>query len=575
MKRISTLGKTLALSLLLLGVSAADASAQKKSAPAATFTNWTYTGEDDIYNANPLKQNEFYSPILQGCYPDPAICRKGDDYYLVNSSFAMFPGVPIFHSTDLVNWEQIGHVLDRTSQLNPDDCGISAGIYAPAIHYNKYNDTFYMVTTEFCKPIGRNLVVKTKDPRQGWSDPIDLKFGGIDPSMFFDDNGKAYMVHNDEPRVNLYGPNHRCIKIWEYDLEKDCIIPGTDSVIVNGGTDLEKKPVWIEGPHIYKKNGKYYLMCAEGGTGDWHSEVIFVADNVYGPYEPWNNNPILTQRHFLNMPGKLVDWAGHADLVEGKDGKYYGVFLGIRPNSKGNVNTGRETFILPVDWSGKWPVFENGLVPLQIKQKMPAGVENKTGKNGFMPNGNFTYSEDFKEAKIDYRWIAMRGPKENFVKIGKKGGLEMTALDAKVSEVKPISALFQRQQHIKFSANSTLTYNIKTAQKAGIVCYQNEACNYVLAVQTEGKEQVLVLEKTVRPQNAREFKTEIVAKQSLGKLTAPITLKVSSDGLQYQFAYSVNGAEMQNIGTPLGAEVLSTNYAGGFTGALVGMIVEK
>ncbi len=574
MKCIYTMGKTLALSLALIGASAADISAQK-TAPAATFTNWTYTGEDDIYNANPLKQNEFYSPILQGCYPDPAICRKGDDYYLVNSSFAMFPGVPIFHSTDLVNWEQIGHVLDRTSQLNPDDCGISAGIYAPAIHYNKYNDTFYMVTTEFCKPIGRNLVVKTKDPRQGWSDPIDLKFGGIDPSMFFDDNGKAYMVHNDEPRVNLYGPNHRCIKIWEYDLEKDCIIPGTDSVIVNGGTDLEKKPVWIEGPHIYKKNGKYYLMCAEGGTGDWHSEVIFVADNVYGPYEPWNNNPILTQRHFLNMPGKLVDWAGHADLVEGKDGKYYGVFLGIRPNSKGNVNTGRETFILPVDWSGKWPVFENGLVPLQIKQKMPAGVENKTGKNGFMPNGNFTYSEDFKEAKIDYRWIAMRGPKENFVKIGKKGGLEMTALDAKVSEVKPISALFQRQQHIKFSANSTLTYNIKAAQKAGIVCYQNEACNYVLTVQTEGKEQVLVLEKTVRPQNAREFKTEIVAKQSLGKLTAPITLKVSSDGLQYQFSYSVNGAEMQNIGTPLGAEVLSTNYAGGFTGALVGMIVEK
>lgn len=575
MKRISTMGKTLALSLLLLGASAADASAQKKAAPAATFTNWTYTGEDDIYNANPLKQNEFYSPILQGCYPDPAICRKGDDYYLVNSSFAMFPGVPIFHSTDLVNWEQIGHVLDRPSQLNPDDCGISAGIYAPAIHYNKYNDTFYMVTTEFCKPIGRNLVVKTKDPRQGWSEPIDLKFGGIDPSMFFDDNGKAYMVHNDEPRVNLYGPNHRCIKLWEYDLEKDCIIPGTDSVIVNGGTDLEKKPVWIEGPHIYKKNGKYYLMCAEGGTGDWHSEVIFVADNVYGPYEPWNNNPILTQRHFLNMPGKLADWAGHADLVEGKDGKYYGVFLGIRPNSEGNVNTGRETFILPVDWSGKWPVFENGLVPLQIKQKMPKGVENKTGKDGFMPNGNFTFSEDFKKADFDYRWIAMRGPKENFAKIGKKGGLEMTALDAKVSEVKPISALFQRQQHIKFSANSTLTYNIKTAQKAGIVCYQSEFCNYVLAVQTEGKEQVLVLEKTVRPQNAREFKTEIVAKQSLGKLTAPITLKVSSDGLKYQFSYSVNGAEMQNIGAPLEAKVLSTNYAGGFTGALVGMIVEK
>lgn len=572
MKNFSHIGKSLAISLLL-AVGAADCYAQNVK-PAATFTNFTYTGADDVYEKNALKNDEFYSPILQGCYPDPAICRKGDDYYLVNSSFAMFPGVPIFHSTDLVNWEQIGHVLDRTSQLNPEDCGISAGIYAPAIHYNKYNDTFYMVTTEFCKPIGRNLVVKTKDPRQGWSDPIDLKFGGIDPSMFFDDNGKAYMVHNDEPRVNLYGPNHRCIKIWEYDLEKDCIIPGTDSVIVNGGTDIEKKPVWIEGPHLYKKDGVYYLMCAEGGTGDWHSEVIFKSNNIYGPYEPWNNNPILTQRHFLHNADKIVDWAGHADIVEGKDGKYYGVFLGIRPNSKGNVNTGRETFLLPVDWSGTWPVFENGLVPMGIKQKLPKGVENKTGKDGFMPNGNFTYSEDFKSGKIDYRWIAMRGPKENFVKIGKKGGLEMTALDANYTEVKPISAIFHRQQHQKFTAQTTLDYNTRTAQKAGILCYQNETCNYVLTVQTEGKEQVLVLEKTVRPQRQGDFKTEVVAKESLGKLKTPITLKVTSDGLNYQFAYNLNGEE-KNIGTQLDAAVLSTNFAGGFTGALVGIGVFK
>lgn len=567
------IGKTLALALLLLGAGSTDCAAQKAK-PAATFTNFTYTGADDVYAKNPLKANEFYSPILQGCYPDPAICRKGDDYYLVNSSFAMFPGVPIFHSTDLINWEQIGHVLDRTSQLDPSDCGISAGIYAPAIHYNKYNDTFYMVTTEFCKPIGRNLVVKTKDPRQGWSEPIDLKFGGIDPSMFFDDNGKAYMVHNDEPRVNLYGPNHRCIKIWEYDLEKDCIIPGTDSVIVNGGTDIEKKPVWIEGPHIYKKNGVYYLMCAEGGTGDWHSEVIFKSNNIYGPYEPWNNNPILTQRHFLHNADKIVDWAGHADLVEGKDGKYYGVFLGIRPNSKGNVNTGRETFLLPVDWSGTWPVFENGLVPMGIKQKLPKGVENKTGKDGYMPNGNFTYSENFTAEKIDYRWIAMRGPKENFVKIGKNGGLEMTALDANYTEVKPISAIFHRQQHQKFTAQTTLAYNNKIAQKAGLLCYQNETCNYVLTVQTEGKEQVLVLEKTVRPQRRGDYKTEVVAKEALGKLKTPITLKVTSDGLYYQFAYDLNGEE-KNIGEKLDAEVLSTNFAGGFTGALVGLGVFK
>src|SRR5690606_20858670 len=140
---------------------------------------------------------EFYNPILQGCYPDPSIVRRGDDYFLVNSSFSMFPGVPIFHSTDLVNWKQIGHVLDRPSQLKVDKAGVSAGIYAPSIKYNKNNQTFYMITTQIASGIG-NMVVKTKDPFKGWSEVYKLDFGGIDPSLFFDDDGKAYVVHNDE-----------------------------------------------------------------------------------------------------------------------------------------------------------------------------------------------------------------------------------------------------------------------------------------------------------------------------------------------------------------------------------------
>ena len=137
-----------------------------KNAPV--FTQFIYQGEDAIYQNNPLKPGEFYNPILQGCYPDPSITRKGNDYYLVCSSFAMFPGVPIFHSNDLVNWKQIGHVLDRTSQLKVEDCGISAGVYAPAIRYNPNNDTFYMITTQFSGGFG-NMVVKTKNPENGWS----------------------------------------------------------------------------------------------------------------------------------------------------------------------------------------------------------------------------------------------------------------------------------------------------------------------------------------------------------------------------------------------------------------------
>ncbi|HOY14732.1 MAG TPA: family 43 glycosylhydrolase, partial [Saprospiraceae bacterium] len=210
------------------------------------FSNVTYEGMDSIYIQNPLGANEFYNPILQGCYPDPAITRKGDDYYLVCSSFAMFPGVPIFHSKDLVNWTQIGHVLDRVSQLDVHDTGISQGVYAPGITYNAKNNTFYMIVTAFAGGAG-NIIVKTQDPMKGWSEPIKQNFGGIDPSIFFDDDGKAYIVHNDAPNKGeeLYN-GHRVIKMWEYDMEKDNVIPGTDKIIVNGGVDLKDKPIWIE-----------------------------------------------------------------------------------------------------------------------------------------------------------------------------------------------------------------------------------------------------------------------------------------------------------------------------------------
>lgn len=301
-------------------------SGEKKNENYPVFSQFEYRGEDSVYNNYPLEADEFYNPILQGCYPDPSVTRKGDDYFLVASSFSMFPGVPIFHSNDLVNWKQIGHVLDRKSQLKVHDSGISEGIYAPAIKYNKYNDTFYMITTQFAGDIG-NMVVKTKDPFKGWSEVYKLNFGGIDPSLFFDDDGKAYVIHNDAPdRGKELYEGHRVIKIWDYDLENDQVIPGTDKIIVDGGTDISREPIWIEAPHIYKRDGIYYLMCAEGGTSDWHSEVIFTSDNPRGPYKPANNNPILSQRYLNPNRDNRVEWAGHADLVEGPDSKHYGVF---------------------------------------------------------------------------------------------------------------------------------------------------------------------------------------------------------------------------------------------------------
>jgi xylan 1,4-beta-xylosidase len=534
------------------------------------FSEVVYKGNDHVYKDHPLGPEEFYNPILQGCYPDPAITRKGDDYYLVCSSFAMFPGVPIFHSNDLVNWIQIGHVLDRTSQLDVHNTGISAGVYAPGITYNPYNDTFYMITTAFAGGLG-NIIVKTKDPRKGWSEPVKLNFDGIDPSIFFDEDGKAYVVHNDAPDkgTELYN-GHRVIKIWEYDAENDQVIPGTDQIIVNGGVDISKKPIWIEAPHIYKKNGRYYLMCAEGGTGDWHSEVIFASDNPKGPYKPAPCNPILTQRYFGKERQNKVDWAGHADLVEGPDGKYYGVFLATRPNEEDRVNIGRETFILPVDWSGEFPVFENGLIPIEPKLKLPAGVTNKTGQEGFFPNGNFTYTDDFSSNPLDYRWIGLRGPREEFIEITKHG-LLIKPFEANIKELKPTSTLFYRQQHNNFSFETSIDYRPGSEKDlAGIVCLQHEGSNYVFGITRTGDDFILLLERNQGKRRGLELDSEIVASTKIN-IEKPIRLQVKANGDDYEFSYSIDGADFENLGGTVSGDILSTNVAGGFTGALIGL----
>lgn len=565
------------LAILFLVLFAATGTGQnspkgKQSSIGPLFTNFVYQGSDEVYKNNPLKPDEFYNPILQGCYPDPSITRKGNDYYLVTSTFAMFPGVPVFHSKDLVNWKQIGHVLDRISQLKVHDCGISAGIYAPQILYNPNNDTFYMITTQFSGGFG-NIVVKTKDPLKGWSDPIKLAFNGIDPSLFFDDNGKGYVIHNDAPDQGkeLYN-GHRVIKIWDYDVENDKVIPGTDKIIVDGGVDLSRKPIWIEAPHIYKKNGRYFLMCAEGGTGDWHSEVIFVSDNPRGPYTPAPNNPILTQRYFAKDRANKVDWAGHADLVLGPDNKkYYGVFLAVRPNEKGRVNTGRETFILPVDWSGEFPVFENGLIPLEPKLKMPAGVANNlTGQQGFFPNGNFTFTDNFTAEPLDFRWIGLRGPREDFISVSKKG-LQINPFATNIREVKPTSTLFYRQMHRSFSFSVTLNYKPESEKDlSGLVALQSERFHYVFGITKKGADVYIVLERTSGKFRSRETESKTIA-SSVIDVSKPVRLQVTAKGDDYEFSYSLNGTDFFPVGGVVSGDILSTDVAGGFTGCLLGL----
>ena len=252
----------------------------------AKFTAFSYAGKMD---ATP-KSGEYLNPIVAGFYPDPSICRVKDDYYLVNSAFNYFPSIPIWHSKDLVHWTQIGNVIDRPSQFAMRGGAVQNGTYAPTIRY--HDGTFYVVCT-FVGGIG-NFYVTATNAAGPWSEPIRLpNVGGMDPSFFFDDDGKCYVISCDDPPQSLYN-GHRAITLWEMDLARQTTV-GAKTLLVNGGTDISRHPVWCEGPHLYKINKTYYLMCAQGGTSTAHTEVIFKSDTLRATFTPWEQNPILTQ----------------------------------------------------------------------------------------------------------------------------------------------------------------------------------------------------------------------------------------------------------------------------------------
>ena len=280
-----------------------------QAAEPVLFDWFEYTGRDKAF-AQPLEPGQYRNPILAGFYPDPSIVRAGDRYYLVNSTFTYFPGIPVFESRDLVHWTQVGNVIDRPSQLDFDGLGMSRGVFAPTIEYHA--GTFYVLNTSV--DAGGNFIATAKNPAGPWSDPIWLKsIDGIDPSLFFDE-GKVYLINNDAPEGTPLYEGHRAI--WMTELDPDTLQPvGPRKVLINGGMDISQKPIWIEGPHIYKRDGWYYLVCAEGGTSLQHSQVVARSRDIWGPYTPYQHNPILTQRDLPEDRADAIGNAGHADLV--------------------------------------------------------------------------------------------------------------------------------------------------------------------------------------------------------------------------------------------------------------------
>ena len=538
-------------------------------APVATsnprFDWFEYRGDDSVYTVNRAAPNDYSNPIIAGFYPDPTIIRAGDDYYVATSSFAYFPGVPIFHSRDLVNWTQIGHILDRPSQLNVDSAGVSRGIFAPSLSY--HDGTFYMITTLVDR--GGNFYVTAKNPAGPWSDPVWLsEIDGIDPSFFFDDDGKAYVLNNGPPVGEPLYNGHRAIWIQQYDFAARKLV-GPRSVIVNGGVDLEKKPIWIEAPHIFKRNGTYYLICAEGGTADQHSEVVFRSQLAMGPYVPYAGNPILTQRHLDSSRSFPVETTGHADFVETPNGDWWAVFLGTRNYGKDLWNTGRETFLLPVTWVDGWPTILTGRATVPYVHSRPNLPRQATAT---VPHsGNFSIRDDFDATTLAPYWEMLRTPRERWYDLASvRGSLTIRARPEALSGRGQPSFLARRQQHGTATASTAMWYMpARAGDRAGIVAFYNETHYYFLGVVHDGGRPVLELRRRAWRGEAGD---SLVASAPIAlSATAPLYLQIRARESRYDFLYATAPDAWRTLLADADGTILSTKVAGGFVGTMFGM----
>lgn len=503
------------------------------------------------------KINTFSNPILTGFYPDPGLVKAEGHYYLVTSSFSYFPGLPIFKSADLVNWEQIGHVMDRPEQLDTEGQGVSRGLFAPTIAFHE--GTYYVTCTHIDR--GGNFIVTAKNPEGPWSNPVYLpEVDGIDPSLFFDGD-KMYIVYNSIPpdNISLYD-GHRTIRMYE--VNKSTLqVTGEQFLLVNGGVDLSKKPVWIEAPHLYKINDWYYLMCAEGGTADNHSEVIFRSKSVTGPFEPWDQNPILTQRHLDPERPFPVTTAGHADMVQTDNGEWWAVFLACRPYGDNFYNIGRETFIAPVKWTEDgWPIINPDTATVQYLQSTPGNAA--VNPDLFPLSGNFTFRDEFDQPKLGFNYAFLRTPKTIWYQTG-NGQLTLQLRPETAAGLSNPSFVAHRLQHHTGEVSTSLTFEAKAEnEKAGLLAFQGENFHYLLCKSVSAGQSVVQLYR------ASEAGYELLAEQPVE--ADQVGLKMAFDKDLIRFEYQT-GTEWQVLRDSVDATYLSTKVAGGFVGTMLAM----
>lgn len=483
----------------------------------------------------------FSNPVLPGTHPDPSVCRVGDDYYLACSSFEFFPGVPLFHSRDLVHWRPIGHALTRPSQLALAGCPASLGIFAPTLRH--IAGRFHVATTNV--HLRRNFIVSAEHAEGPWSEPLWLDWPGIDPSLFEDTDGRVYISGNggflgDEP-LGLYQA--------EIDLATGQLL--SPRTLVWAGTG-GKAP---EGPHLYRHGDWVYLLAAEGGTEYGHMVTVARSRQPRGPFEACPHNPILSHRS-TDSPFQAT---GHADLVQTPDGDWWAVLLGVRPAplpfAPSRQHLGRETLLAPVQWSDDgWPhIGVGGRVHAQMDAPaLPAApVEAAPARRHFdtpaLPS-EFQHLRAPEHFSLTARpgWLTLLGPADS---------LDMPAGTP--------AFVGRRQQHFDCEVVTLLDFEpAADGDEAGLTVYKSEAFHVEIAIGRRNGQRIVFLRRRI----GSLWKVEREQPLSHGDLL----LGLRANSRDYRFFFQRPGQPEQEVGSAECA-FLSTEVAGGFTGVYFGL----
>lgn len=515
-----------------------------------------YNEKDKMYN----------NPIIPGFYPDPSICRVGDDYYLVNSTFEYFPAIPVWHSKDLVHWEQICNAIDREEQGLNLDVNVSGGVQAATIRYNPHNETYYITSTCVGKTwpsLKYNFIITAKNPAGPWSKVKYLDDApGIDSSLFFNDDKKAYF-HANRQKLNQEELGNAEIWVQELDLDTLDLI-GEKHVLWDG-----EGGIFPEGPHIYKRNGYYYLMIAEGGTGHWHTVTMARSKHIYGPYVPNPRNPLLTHKHLSRS--YPIQNVGHADIVETQNGDWYMVCLGARPKgdmqpveeieySQGGhyYNMGRESFLMPIKWEDDIaPVVSPESGKVELSYPFPNLEEHKWLKR---PN-----CSHFDNDRLELFWNCIRNEKMDFYSLTEREGyLRLHLGKNNITEDKDVSFLGRRQTDWYFEASTKLEMNFKeVSEQCGMTAYFNYKAHIRMFL--EQKEDGIYLSLAKRdPENDKLIDS---IKVDVNK----IKLKIVGNERTYSFYYNIGTEDKWIKLRELDGSILNSTVGGGHTGSYLGI----